>query len=197
MLLAIATVYYLRLDILGRAEFLEMTRALLAEQREHSNLNWILNQAMAEVINETDTPEGIVITRGEKENVFMTFVCTLSGTPLIMVGPPGSSKTLSVNIVADNSNGEDSSSPFYRKHERLSLFHYQGSKQLTSKELLAVFDKVTQQQNRIDHLKHRCFVLLDEAGLPENEKESLKVLHFLLESTCERKRRSVIHVTAS
>ena len=83
--------------------------------------------------------------------------------------------------MADNSNGEDSSSPFYRKHARLSLFHYQCSKQSTSKELLAVFDKATQRQKRIDPLKHRCFVLMDEAGLPEDEKESLKVLHYLLE----------------
>jgi hypothetical protein len=90
-------------------------------------------------------------------------------------------KTLSVNIVADNSNGEDSSSPFYRRHARLSLFHYQCSKQSTSKELLAVFDKVTQRQKRIDPLRHPCFVLMDEVGLPEEEKESLKVLHYLLE----------------
>jgi hypothetical protein len=92
MLLAIATVYYLRLDSTSRAEFLEMTRALPAEQGENSDLQWILNRAMDEVINETDIPEGIAITRGVKENVFMTFVCTLSGTPLIIVGSPGSSK---------------------------------------------------------------------------------------------------------
>jgi hemicentin len=92
MLLAIATVYYLRLDSRSRAEFLEMTRALPAEQGASYDLQWILNQAMDEVINDTDVPQGIAITRGLKENVFMTFVCTLSGTPLIIVGPPGSSK---------------------------------------------------------------------------------------------------------
>lgn len=83
--------------------------------------------------------------------------------------------------MADNCNGEDSPSPFYREHARLALFHYQCSKQSTSKELLAVFDKATQRQQRVDSAKHRCFVLMDEAGLPEEEKESLKVLHYLLE----------------
>jgi hypothetical protein len=86
MLLAIATVYYLRLDSISRAEFLEMTRALPAEQGANYDLLWILNQAMDEVIGDTDIPEGIAVTRGVKENVFMTFVCTLSGTPLIIVG---------------------------------------------------------------------------------------------------------------
>lgn len=83
--------------------------------------------------------------------------------------------------MADNCNGEDSSTSFYRDHARLALFHYQCSKQSTSKELLAVFDKAAQRQQRVDAAKHRCFVLMDEAGLPEEEKESLKVLHYLLE----------------
>jgi hemicentin len=92
MLLAIATVYFLRLDSVSRAKFLEMTRTLSAEQGDKCDLQWILNQAMDEVIDDTEIPEGIAVTRGVKENVFMTFVCTLSGTPLIIVGPPGSSK---------------------------------------------------------------------------------------------------------
>lgn len=44
-----------------------------------------------------------------------------------------------------------------------------------------MFDKAIQRQQRVDSAKHRCFVLMDEAGLPEEEKESLKVLHYLLE----------------
>ena len=207
MLLSIGAVYYLRLDGKSRAEFLSIANSLPSEQGVCMDLRSILNLAMDQIIRETDIPEGIAITRGLKENVFMTFVCTLSQTPLMIVGPPGSSKvsssilflkrcipsvashfvsscsqkTLAVNIVADNANGEDSPSPFYRKHARLSLFHYQCSKQSTSKELLVVFDQAMQRQARIDSAKHCCFVLMDEAGLPEEEKESLKVLHYLLE----------------
>ena len=92
MLLAITTIYYLQLDSTSRAKFLEMTRALPTEQREKSDLQWILNQVMDEVINETNIPKSIAITQGLKENMFMTFVCMLSETPLIIVGPPGSSK---------------------------------------------------------------------------------------------------------
>lgn len=92
MLLAVAMVYYLRLDSRSRAQFLEMTRDLPAEKHEKTDLLDILNVAMDEVIRETEIPQGIAITRGLKENVFMTFVCTLSRTPLMIVGPPGSSK---------------------------------------------------------------------------------------------------------
>ena len=41
---------------------------------------------------ETEIPPGIALTEGLKENIFMTVVCALSLTPLVIVGPPGSSK---------------------------------------------------------------------------------------------------------
>ena len=41
---------------------------------------------------ETKIPEGIALTDGLKENIFMTLVCALSLTPLVIIGPPGSSK---------------------------------------------------------------------------------------------------------
>ena len=33
----------------------------------------------------------------------------------------------------------------------------------------------------VDRSRQQCLVFMDEAGLPEEEKESLKVLHYLLE----------------
>lgn len=95
MLLAIATVYYLRLDSHNRTEFLKMTRSLPAEQGQKNDLQHVLDLAMDEVIAATEIPPAIAVTRGLKENVFMTFVCTLSKSPLMMVGPPGASKVRS------------------------------------------------------------------------------------------------------
>lgn len=86
-----------------------------------------------------------------------------------------------MNAVADNSNGSDSINMFYRKLPRLSLFHYQCSRQSTSKEISAVFEQAVLRQDRVDSKTHRCVVFMDEAGLPEEDRESLKVLHYLLE----------------
>jgi len=33
----------------------------------------------------------------------------------------------------------------------------------------------------VDSKEHKCLVVMDEAGLPEESKESLKVLHYYLE----------------
>jgi MoxR-like ATPase len=155
MMLAVSVVYYLRLDDRSRDEFRQLIQSLPTEQGA-KNLQTVLDEAMDAVIAKTDVPHGIALTRGLKENVFMTLTCLLSRTPLLIVGPPGTSKTLAVNITSDNSNGEDSPSEFYRKHARLSLYHYQCSKQSTSKEIAAVFEKATQRQGTLDPKKHLC-----------------------------------------
>lgn len=60
-------------------------------------------------------------------------------------------------------------------------FHYQCSKKSTSNEVASVFDRAIQRQSKARRSKQQCLVFMDEAGLPEEEKESLKVLHYLLE----------------
>ena len=86
-----------------------------------------------------------------------------------------------MNIVSDNANGEESPNLFYRKYARLSIFHYQCSKASTSKEIAAVFERAIQRQHKVNPSKQKCVVFMDEAGLPEEEKESMKVLHYFLE----------------
>jgi len=189
MLLAVATVYYLRLDNQSRGEFINILQSLPTESGKTPGFLEILDAAMDTVIAGSEIPSGIAITRGLKENIFVTLVCSLSQTPLMIVGPAGTSKTLSVNVVDANANGSDSLSKFYGKRPRLSLFHYQCSKQSTSKEISAVFAQAIQRQERVDPAKHRCVVFMDEAGLPESERESLKVLHYLLEGHMSAKAK--------
>ena len=181
ILLSIAIVYYLRLDAISRNKFVQGINALPTEINEEFKLIDILNKAMDTVVAATTVSVGIAMTRGLKENVFTTLICSLSQTPLIIVGPPGASKTLAVQMVGDNASGLDSHSTFYSTRPRLSLFHYQCSKTSTSKEIGAVFSQALERQENVDSNKHRCVVFMDEAGLPEEEKESLKVLHYLLE----------------
>ena len=213
MLLSLAVVYYLRLDHHSRSTFVKRLNDLPTEKQEEDDLLQILNAAMDKVISQTNIPPGIALTRGLKENVFMTLVCSLSRTPLMIVGPPGSSKvspslwsnisllhlicklnrtwfvslgignqqTLSVNTVSDNAKGPESPSPFYRDYARLPIFHYQCTKASTSTEVASVFRKAIERQRKVDSTKQKCLVVLDEAGLTEEEKESLKVLHYFLE----------------
>ena len=53
-------------------------------------------------------PTGIAKTEALKENLFATIICTVTKTPLIIVGAPGSSKTLSFNLTISNLKGPES-----------------------------------------------------------------------------------------
>ena len=203
MLIAVGMVYYLRLDSRARAKFVRQLESLPTEKSQHDRMLEVLDSAMNLLIETTEVPEGVALTRGLRENVFMTTVCTLSRTPLMIIGrksictsmfvtvlsvfvtqhfrsclvklAPGCSKTLAVNVVTDNANGDESPSCFYRKYARIHPFHYQCSKTSTSNEVGSVFDRAIQRQSHVDRSKQQCLVFMDEAGLPEEEKESLKV----------------------
>ena len=58
--------------------------------------------------NELSLPIGIAKTEALKENLFATIICTVTKTPLIIVGAPGSSKTLSFNLTMSNLKGQES-----------------------------------------------------------------------------------------
>ena len=189
MYLTIAVVYYFRLDSDNRKEFICVISKSPSNRNISSDFLSVLDKVMTKVVDELVIPQGTALTTGLKENIFMTVVCSLSFTPLTIIGPPGSSKTLSVNIVSDNANGEESPSIFYRNLPRLSTFHYQCSKTSTSKEVASVFDNAIHRQEKVDPSKHKCLVFMDEAGLPEEEKESLKVLHYYLEGHMSMKAK--------
>jgi hypothetical protein len=79
-----------------------------------------------------DLPAGIALNEALRENVFSTFVCLSNRIPIIIVGKPGCSKSLSVSILRSNLRGSSSRNEFLRRQPELSFFTFQGSKSCTS-----------------------------------------------------------------
>ena len=153
-------------------------------------IDTILLQAFSDELDwymkRVELPTGIARTRALKENLFATIICTVTHTPLIIVGAPGSSKTLSFNLTIDNLKGQESK---MRPFTDISLFpsldphFYQCSRQTTSNEIQTVFSRAINRQCSYSEFKLPiyCVVFMDEAGLPEESHESLKVLHYHLD----------------
>ena len=189
MLLSLAICYFVRLgsdtsdlDKDYRRRF--RTRLKTECGQQDADVEGALEKAMAALMKQTSLEPGIAQTQGLKENLFMVVICCLAQVPLMIVGPPGSSKTLAVTVVSENARGEYSKSNFYKAAPTLIPFHYQCSRRSSSKEIEAVFERAIERQAKADNEKTgaiRCFVFMDEAGLPEEERESLKVLHYYLE----------------
>ena len=104
--------------------------------------------------------------------------------PVFIVGPPGSSKTLSFKIAVHNCQGQESKNIELKDcgtFKCLDPHLYQCSRKSTSSEIETVFKRAINRQQTIDKTRRLAVVMMDEAGLPEDSHESLKVLHHLLD----------------
>ena len=187
MLLAIAVVYYLRFgtdEDLG-LNFRRKFRIHLESEfgLNVANVDSVLRRSTASLMQQTRLDPGIADTRGLQENVFMVVVCCLAQVPFMIVGPPGSSKTLAVTVVDENARGQYSKSEFYKAVPNMVPFRYQCSRRSTSNEIELVFERAIDRQLKanVEGGNSLSFVFMDEAGLPEEGRESLKVLHYYLE----------------
>ena len=102
MFLAVGFVYYLRLeDVPQRMEALSARQQLNEKLREVAGLSVadIVEHETVQYIKNARLDAGIAENKALKENVFAIIVCIQLRMPLIIIGPPGCSKTLSFQIV--------------------------------------------------------------------------------------------------
>jgi E3 ubiquitin-protein ligase RNF213 len=113
-------------------------------------------------------PLGIAKTQALMENIFSNFVCLQSTIPLFIIGPPGTSKTLSYNIT---SKIGPNSGEYFKNSKIIQGAMYQCTEYSTSSEIESVF------KNRLEFLSHFeggvsqdiPTVFLDEGGLPKEK----------------------------
>ena len=185
ILVSLGIVYYLRLDDKYRKKFCAQLKSLEAGTSKASFAE-VFTSEMNFYVEKMHIPIGIAKTRTLKENLFASVICTACRLPLIIVGAPGSSKTLSFNLALANLKGAESKESFFRDTNRfpaLDPYHYQCSRRSTSLEIENVFKRAIkrQQNHNSSKLPINCVVFMDEAGLPEESHESLKVLHYYLD----------------
>lgn len=116
-----------------------------------------------------------------RENLFILFVSLLSNVSSILVGPPGSSKTLCTRILYQAMRGPESKVEFFQQFPTLIYKTYQCSVLSTSTSIERAFKQAKQNQSKFKD-SHIVGLILDEIGLAEASIQNpLKVLHKLLE----------------
>ena len=195
ILVSLGLVYYLRLNTKYRKMYKEFMDAKTVSSGDiffsrafEEEITWYIQQVKL--------PDGSALTQALKENVFATIVCTVNRMPLIIVGAPGSSKTFSFNQVVRNLKGEQSIKEVFRDtsvYPYLDPHPHQCSRRTTSTEIEKVFLRaITRQDGQLNFTtKLNCVVFMDEAGLPEEKHEALKVLHSYL----DERRISFVAIT--
>ena len=107
VMVALGIVYYLRLDEMARKRYKnELRKNLMGHRTVEDALKDELNFYSKHLC----VPRGIAKTQALLENLFCIIACCCTKTPLIIVGAPGSGKTLSFNLALVNIKGAESKS---------------------------------------------------------------------------------------
>ena len=160
--------YYLRLnDKKYRGELAEKLNRFFGDkfirfpEKEIQNLTEQMN---------IEKEKGIALNRALKENLFTCFTCIDNTVPLIIVGKPGTGKSLSFQILYNTLKGEYSEKEIFKKKGKLYRYYYQGSETSTAKGIKQVFKKALNAKNRIKNKKKK----LEEKKKDEEKKEENK-----------------------
>ena len=143
--------------------------------------------------------KGIAKNKALLENLFSLFVAINTRVPIFIVGKPGCSKSLSVQLLIKSMQGESSENPFFKKLPKLLVYSYQGSMTSTSKGVEEVFRKAKVIYQKLEHKsKYIPMIYFDEMGLAENSPNNpLKVIHSELEYDQMERNKKIAFVGIS
>eukprot|EP00397_Hematodinium_sp_SG-2012_P000011 GEMP01000011.1.p1 GENE.GEMP01000011.1~~GEMP01000011.1.p1 ORF type:complete len:5020 (+),score=1237.73 GEMP01000011.1:156-15215(+) len=198
-ILTLGYCYYSRLNRVKRKEYLlEMCTTWKAHGPQSlSNNVWTatfsdavscekeLKRYQLRLVRPMVLGEGIALNEALRENLFMLLVSVMNQIPIFVIGKPGCSKSLAVEILQRNLNGTASENPFFKQMPAVHIMPYQCSPFSTASGIQNQFDNARKYAGGDASHTIVC-VLLDEVGLAEESPHlPLKVLHKELEQKCE------------
>ena len=138
------------------------------------------------LLNQIDLENGIGKNDLLKENVFSLFLSVVTKIPVIIVGKPGTGKSLSAKLIINSMKGKYSKKDFFKEYPSIIQIYFQGSKSNTPEDVEKLFSRA---ENLLKNYKNKnkkilpiYMILFDELGLAEKSKlNPLKVLHHKLE----------------
>ena len=133
----------------------------------------------------------IVLNRMIRENLLSLFICINTKEPIIIVGKPGSGKTLSINYLANSMKGDFSENNYFKRKDGLIIYRYQGTDKTTSEDIINIFKKV--RNSKEYSLKNIPIFLFEEMGVALKSKDNpLKILNYELECEKEKDKKNRI-----
>lgn len=133
----------------------------------------------SEFCENVELDDSIAMNTALRENVFITIVSILNRIPIFLIGKPGTSKTLTMQVIASNLQGIQSRRVFWRKYPAVHIFPYQCSPMSDSHGIQHQFEMAVRYQKHAGN--SIAVLLLDEVGLAEHSPDMpLKVLHGML-----------------
>ena len=145
------------------------------------------------LLEQIELDKGIGKNQLLKENLFLLFLAVVTKIPLIIVGKPGTGKSLSSQLIYNSMRGKyskpkDGKASFFINYPKINQIYFQGSKSTTPEDIEELFKKADDLYKNYKHDKHSndkvpiYMILFDELGLAEKAPTNpLKVIHSKLE----------------
>ena len=202
--LSIYICYYLRLtDKELRKQLYDILNKKLYNKNNNLLENDFLFICKAEqdfLIENINIEKGISKNNALIDNLFSLFVAINNKVPIFIVGKPGSSKSLSVQLITKAMKGSYSSNLFFKKLPKIIMNSYQGSMGSTSESVENIFTRAKNVLNNFEKEKKNIIsmVFFDEMGLAEySPNNPLKVIHYQLDYDLIKEKNPVAFVGIS
>jgi len=153
------------------------------KSESRKNFSFFLKIECNYIIDSINLDKGIAKNRILKENIFLQFIAITSNIPLIIIGKPGSSKSLSYQQLKNSMRGKYSENLFFRKYPKISPTYFQGSESTLADDVENLFERGKEILDKCNQgEKPISLIIFDEIGLSELAKDNpVKVLHKNLE----------------
>ena len=176
-------------ELLKQIENTDFKNELSERHETIENFSDFLKIEQEYILNQIDLDKGIGKNTLLKENVFLLFLSVNANIPYIIIGKPGSGKSLSAQLIYKSMKGIYSKNNFFKLFPRIIQTYFQGSESTQPEDVENLFEKAKKiyahfkKKNKPEELPI-IMVLFDEMGLAERSKSNpLKVLHSKLEYT--------------
>ena len=140
---------------------------------------------------------GIGKNESIKQNLFLLFLSLITKIPLIIIGKPGSGKSLSAQLITKSMRGIYSKNKFFQKFPKVNQTYFQGSESTKPEEIERLFETAkTKINNNNSDKKPISMILIDELGLADrSESNPFKVLHSKIEYVGKEEDPSFIGIS--
>ena len=160
----------------------------------------ILSREQDFILENISLNKGIAKIKSLKENIFLLFVALVTNIPLIIKGKPGSSKTLSAQLITKEMEGKFSRKKFFKFYPSIIQTYFQCTETTTPEDIEEVFIKA---KIKLEGLKKDnvtdlpiSMILLENLELAQNSKNNpLKALNSFLEYNRNNKGISFIGIS--
>ena len=153
------------------------------------------------VIKNIELDKGIAPNRALLDNIFSLFVAINNKIPIFIVGKPGCSKSLSVQLIIRAMENKKTDKPLFQNLPKILVNSYQGSMASTSKGVEKVFNNAKNIYDKLDEKNKKDYISMiffDEMGLAEHSPNNpLKVIHAELDVALEEGKNNLAFVGIS